>query len=403
MTRLVGKRIILGVTGGIAAYKTAEWIRSLRREEADVQVVQTKAAARFIPPLTMAALSGRRVYDDIFSPEDAELIPHINLARHCDLLLIAPATANTIAKLAHGQADNLLTAIALATRAPVLICPAMNSNMYLHPATKANLVSLRQYGCLIAQPAAGAMACGDEGPGRLPDWHTVREYIATALAPQDLEGIDFLITAGPTYEDIDPVRFIGNRSSGKMGYALARAARQRGAAVTLISGPSTLPDPPAVTTVRIRSAREMAKAVHEKAPQAQVIIKAAAVADYSPLTPSSHKIKKGTANLELKLTANEDILKSLGELKGENTLPLLVGFAAESRDHLTHGLKKLKAKNLDLIVINDIGSSQSAFAGDHNQVIIINRQGKKTELPRLSKEETAHQLLDQIRSILSNL
>jgi len=185
-----------------------------------------------------------------------------------------------------------------------------------------------------------------------------------------------------------------------MGYALARAARQRGAAVTLISGPSALPDPPTITTIRVRSAQEMAKFVHQKAPQSQIIIKAAAVADYSPLTPSPHKIKKGTISLELKLTANEDILKSLGELKGENALPLLVGFAAESRDHLAHGLKKLKAKNLDLIVINDIGSSQSAFASDNNQVIIINRQGKKLELPRLSKEETAHQLLDQIRSIL---
>ncbi len=400
MAQLAGKRITIGVTGGIAAYKTAEWIRALRREEAEVQVVQTEAAARFITPLTLAALSGRRVYGDIFSPEDAELIPHINLARHCDLLLIAPATANTIAKLAHGQADNLLTAIALATRAPVLICPAMNSNMYLHPATQANLASLRQYGCIIAPPAAGAMACGDEGPGRLPEWHTVREYIAAALTPQDLQGINILITAGPTYEDIDPVRFIGNRSSGKMGYALARAARQRGAAVTLISGPSALPDPPTITTIRVRSAQEMAKFVHQKAPQSQIIIKAAAVADYSPLTPSPHKIKKGTISLELKLTANEDILKSLGELKGENALPLLVGFAAESRDHLAHGLKKLKAKNLDLIVINDIGSSQSAFASDNNQVIIINRQGKKLELPRLSKEETAHQLLDQIRSIL---
>ncbi len=400
MSTLVGKRIILGITGGIAAYKTAEWIRALRREEAEVQVVQTKAAARFITPLTLAALSGRRVYGDIFSPEDAELIPHINLAQHCDLLLIAPATAQTIAKLAHGQADNLLTAIALATRAPVLICPAMNSNMYLHPATQANLASLREYGYRIAPPAAGAMACGDEGPGRLPEWRTVQEYIAAALTHQDLQDVHFLITAGPTYEDIDPVRFIGNRSSGKMGYALARAARQRGAEVTLISGPSTLPDPPAITTIRVRNAREMAGVVQEKAPQAQIIIKAAAVADYRPLNLSSDKIKKGAARLELKLTANKDILKSLGGLKGKNVLPLLVGFAAESRDHLAQGLKKLKAKNLDLIIINDIGGSQSAFANDNNQVIIINRQGEKTELPLLSKEQTAHRILDQLLSLL---
>ncbi len=400
MTGLTGKRIILGITGGIAAYKTAEWIRALRHEEAEVQVVQTEAAARFITPLTLAALSGRRVYGDIFSPEDAELIPHINLARHCDLLLIAPATANTIAKLAHGEADNLLTATALATRAPVLICPAMNSNMYLHPATQANLASLREYGCLIAPPAAGAMACGAEGPGRLPEWRKVREYIIAALTPQDLQGINILISAGPTYEDIDPVRFIGNRSSGKMGYALAGAARQRGAEVTLISGPSALPDPPAVTTVRVRSAREMAKFVQQKAPQARIIIKAAAVADYTPSAPSPHKIKKGAASLELKLTANEDILKSLGELKGEKPFPLLVGFAAESRDHLVQGLKKLKAKNLDLIVINDIGGSQSAFANDSNQVVIVNRQGKKTELPRLGKEETAHRILDQLLPLL---
>lgn len=400
MASLAGKRIILGVTGSIAAYKSAEWIRALRQEEVEVQVVHTEAAARFITPLTLAALSGHRVYGDMFSPEDAELIPHINLARHCDLLLIAPATAQTIAKLAHGQADNLLTAIALATKAPILICPAMNSNMYLHPATQANLASLREYGCVIPPPTSGTMACGDKGPGRLPEWYTTREYIAAALAPQDLQDFNFLITAGPTYEDIDPVRFIGNRSTGKMGYALARAARQRGAEVTLISGPSTLPDPPAITTIRVRSAQEMASLVQEKAPQAQIIIKAAAVADYSPQNRSSHKIKKGAAGLELKLTANKDILKSLGELKGENSFPFLVGFAAESHDHLAHGLQKLKAKNLDLIVINDIKDSQGAFANDNNQVIIINRQGKKTELPWLSKEETAHRILDQVLRLL---
>lgn len=400
MSLLAKKKILLGVTGGIAAYKVADWVRSMVRKEAEVTVVQTAASTKFITPLTFAALSGKQVYTDIFSTGPEFVVPHIDLATNCDLLIIAPATAATIAKLASGMADNLLTNISLATRSPVVIFPAMNSNMFLHPATQENLDKLRQYNYIVVPPDCGMMACNTEGPGRLPQWSTAYEYISAALCPQDLGGIRFLITAGPTHEDLDPVRFLTNRSSGKMGYSLARAARQRGANVVLVSGPCQLPPPPGIELIKVRSADEMYNAVQEQAATVQVIIKVAAVSDYRPSHYQKQKIKKGTKAINLPLTANEDILKTLGNIKGNNNRPILIGFAAESEKHLEAGLKKLKAKNMDLIVINDIIGQETGFAADTNKVTIIDKHGKHETLPLLSKDATARRIIDRIVGLL---
>ncbi len=400
MSLLAGKNILFGVTGGIAAYKTVDWVRSLGREGANVTVVQTAAGAKFITPLTFAALSGNRVHNDLFLLGRNASIPHIDLANNCDLLIIAPATAATIAKLAGGIADNLLTNIALATKAKVVIFPAMNSNMYLHPATQCNLDKLRQFKYIVVPPESGMMACNTEGPGRLPEWQAAREYIAAAFCRQDLDGIRFLITGGPTCEDLDPVRFLSNRSSGKMGYALARAARQRGAEVVLVSGPCHLPPPPGIEIIKVRSALEMYEEVHKQAAKAHVIIKAAAVADYRPLQRHEHKIKKGAKNIDLPLTANKDILSSLGKIKGGNARPILVGFAAESENHLAAGRTKLKAKNLDLIVVNDITSPETGFAAETNQVTIIDNRDNYEQLPLLSKEATARIIMARAAALL---
>ncbi len=400
MSLLTGKKILLGITGGIAAYKVAEWVRGLGREGAEVTVVQTESATRFITPLTLTALSGRQVHTDMFATNTRQGISHIDLIKTCDVLIIAPATANTISKLAQGIADNLLTTLALAATCPLIVFPAMNSNMYLHPATQTNLDQLRQYNYLIVEPESGKMACGTEGPGRLPAWPTAHEHIAAAFCQKDLQGIKFLITAGPTQEDLDPVRFLSNRSSGKMGYALAKAAWQRGASVVLVSGPVNLPPPPGITTIKVRSAQEMYNAVHEQAVNAQVIIKAAAVSDYRPLLQEEHKIKKGPANFDLQLTANKDILKSLGESKAEKDLPILIGFAAESESHIHAGLQKLNAKNLDLIIINDIKGKHTGFAVDTNQVTIINREGQSEPLPLASKNKTARLIMDRVANLV---
>ena len=396
-----GKKILFGITGGIAAFKAVEWIRMLKRQGAEVTVVMTESATRFITPLTCAALSGNPVHSGMFDAAAPETIPHITLARESDLLIIAPATANTISKLAHGMADDLLSAIALATRAKVLVFPSMNSNMYLHPATQANLATLRQYNYRVVEPGAGKMACDQEGPGRLPELATAMDEIAAALSPKDLKGQNFLITAGPTHEDLDPVRYLTNRSSGKMGYALARAARQRGASVTLISGPCQLMPPSGVRAIQVRSAAEMHKEVIDKCVSATVVIKSAAVSDFRPANISANKLKKTESQAELQLAASIDILKELGELKKEHKISaLLVGFAAESHDHLKEGKRKLTAKNLDLLVLNDILGKNSGFAVDTNQVIILDRQGGEEELPLLSKDDTAHRILDRIASLI---
>ncbi len=397
-TTFAGKRIVLGVTGSIAAFKVAGWVSNLTKEEARVAVIMTDSACRFVAPLTFAALSGERVHTSLFTQEGAEAIAHIQLAREADLVVIAPATAQTIARLAHGLADDLLSCTVLATRAKVLICPAMNAQMYSHPAVQENIEKLKGYGYQILTPESGRMACREEGVGRLPEWEQAREVMLQILAVPDLAGEKILITAGPTREPLDPARFLSNRSSGKMGYSLARTARRRGAEVTLISGPTALACPPDVCCVRVETAREMGEAVLAHCQQATVIVKAAAVADFRPVTMCAEKVKKEQADLQLPLEQTTDILKELGKLK-KKTGFLLVGFAAESQNHTAEGEKKLKNKNLDLIAINDIGSANTGFEVDTNQVTLLDKEGISS-LPLVSKEQTADLIWDHVVQML---
>jgi len=400
---LTGKRILLGVSGSIAIYKTADWVRELKRAGAEVTVVMTADATRFVTPLTFAALSGRRVHTGMFDPAAEELIPHITLAREHDLILLAPATARTIGRLAQGLADDLLSTIILAARIPVIVCPAMNSNMYLHPATQANIRRLAEYGYQLVEPGCGPMACREEGPGRLADWPVVREAVLTALTPQDLAGRKVLVTAGPTFEPLDPVRFLGNHSSGRMGHALARTARRRGAEVTLISGPTSLPDPPGITTIRVNTTSEMALAVFSRAEECAVVIKAAAVSDFRPANYSPEKLKKSGATTQLELIANPDILKTLGERKHpQSKLPILVGFAAESQASLDEGWRKLAAKNLDLLAFNDITAPGAGFGTETNIITILDRDGGQELLPLLPKDEVADLIWNRVVKILGN-
>lgn len=397
-TTLTGKRIIIGVTGSIAAFKVAGWVSNLSKEEARVAVIMTDSACRFVTPLTFAALSGERVYTDLFARQDAEAIPHIQLAREADLLVIAPATAHTIARLAYGLADDLLTCAVLATRAPVLVCPAMNAQMYNHPAVQENVEKLKKFGYQILDPESGRMACKENGAGRLPEWEMAREVMLRSLTIPDLAGEKILITAGPTRESLDPARFLSNRSSGKMGYSLARTARRRGAEVTLITGPTALACPPDVNCVRVETAGEMHEAVLARCQQATVIVKAAAVSDFRPTVQFAGKVKKEQAELHLPLEQTQDILKELGQLK-EKAGFLLVGFAAESEDHVAAGEKKLKYKNLDLIAINDITSGHTGFEADTNQVTLLDNNGL-SPLPLTTKEQTADLIWDHVVTML---
>ncbi|MCF8055195.1 MAG: bifunctional phosphopantothenoylcysteine decarboxylase/phosphopantothenate--cysteine ligase CoaBC [Desulfocapsa sp.] len=394
-----GKKIVLGVTGSIAAFKVAGWVSTLAQEGADISVVMTEAASRFVTPLTFAALSGNPVFTDMFQAEEAHAISHIQLGQEADLVLIAPATANTIAKLAHGMADDLLSTTVLAAACPVLIAPTMNSKMLENPATQRNLTLLRELGHGIIEPEFGKMACKTEGPGRLPEWEDVREQLLASLTKQDLAGEKILITAGPTRENLDPARFLSNRSSGKMGYALARTAKRRGAEVLLISGPTALPTPYGVRRINIQTAKDMHDAVMDNCGAASVIIKAAAVSDFRPRKTALEKVKKDTAELVLNLKQTDDILKKLGQKK-EKYDYLLVGFAAESSNLRAAGEKKLKEKNLDLIAINDIGCSNTGFEADTNQVTLLDKDGF-TELPLISKEQTANLILDRIGKLLT--
>jgi phosphopantothenoylcysteine decarboxylase/phosphopantothenate--cysteine ligase len=402
-TVLAGKRILFGVCGGIAAFKVAAWVRALRREEARVTVVMTAAASRFVSPLTFAALSGNRVASDMFDSRSAEQIPHISLARNSDLIMVAPTTAQTIARLAHGMADDLLATVILAADVPVIIYPAMNSRMYSHPATQANLVRLREFGYYVMEPAAGLMACGEDGPGRLPEWEEAREILLTTLSPADLAGQRVLVTAGPTREFIDPARFLSNPSTGKMGYCLARTARRRGAEVVLISGPSVLADPPGIKTIRVTTAAEMQTAVLDHFQEATIVVKAAAVADFRVATVAGQKVKKDEAALAIHLQRTPDILADIGERKkAAGRGPLLVGFAAESQAHLAAGRRKLAEKNLDLIVVNDIAGCDSGFAVDSNRVTMLDRAGGEETLPLLPKEEVADRIWDKVIQLAAN-
>jgi phosphopantothenoylcysteine decarboxylase / phosphopantothenate---cysteine ligase len=395
-TLLAGKKILFGVSGSIAVYKAAEWVRELTKSEAEVTVVMTEAATRFVTSLTFATLSGRRVYTDMFERDAGEKVTHINLARESDLVVIAPATAQTIAKLAHGLADDLLSALLLANRSKVLVFPAMNSNMYSHAATQANLNKLHEYGYEAISPEHGKLACGDQGIGRLADWETAREKIVSVFAVQDLRDQTILISAGPTWESFDPARLLSNRSSGKMGYALARVAKRRGARVILVSGPSAISPPPGVELINVMSAAEMHEVIMAKYDNADIIVMAAAVSDYRPEKTMGQKIKKGTKSIKLELVPNPDILKKLGAKKKKSRRPLLVGFAAESTEHFEAGRRKLKEKNLDLIVINDILGKDTGFGTDTNQLSLIDRDYQLEKLPLLSKEECAAMIWDKV-------
>jgi len=397
MPGLQGKRILLGVTGSIAAYKAADWVRSFVKEEAIVTVIMTRAAERFVSSLTFSALSGNPVYHDMFDDEPDRVMAHINLSREADVILVAPATAQTIARLGCGMADTLLTTVILAARIPVVVCPAMNSSMLAHPATQENINRLQQFGYHLVQSGCGSLACGETGDGRLPEWDVTREALLALFEPDDLKGRKVLITAGPTREPLDPARFLSNRSSGKMGFALARTARRRGAEVTLITGPVALPDPPDIEVVRVTTADEMGKMVMQRAGTAQVIVKSAAVADFKPAAYQEHKIKKTKQGLQLDLVKNTDILAELGKNRSQGQV--LVGFAAESRDHAGEGLRKLREKNLDLIVVNDILGAQTGFDVETNQGTLIDRRGS-TVLPLLTKEATANRIWDKVVSLL---
>jgi phosphopantothenoylcysteine decarboxylase/phosphopantothenate--cysteine ligase len=398
MSGLQGKRILLGVTGSIAAYKAAEWVRFLVKEEALVTVVMTSAAERFVAPLTFSALSGNPVYRDMFDDDPDRIMAHINLSREADVILIAPATAQTIARLSNGMADNLLATVILAAKIPVVVCPTMNCNMLAHPATQDNIRRLQQFGYHLVQPESGSLACGETGDGRLPEWDVAREALLALFAPNDLEGQKVLITAGPTREPLDPARFLSNRSSGKMGFALARTARRRGAEVTLVTGPVALADPPGIEVIRITTADEMEQIVMQRAGAVQIIVKSAAVADFKPVAYQAHKIKKTNQAFQLDLVKNRDILSQLGanRIRGQ----VLVGFAAESRDHAGEGLRKFQEKNLDLIVVNDILGEQTGFDVETNQVTLIDRGGS-TALPLLTKEATANRIWDKVVSLVS--
>jgi phosphopantothenoylcysteine decarboxylase/phosphopantothenate--cysteine ligase len=393
---LADKKILFGISGSIAVYKTAEWVRELEKTGADVTVVMTDAATRFVSSLTFATLSGSRVYTGMFESDAGENITHISLARECDLFIIAPATAQTIAKLANGFADNLLSCLALACPSKILVFPAMNSNMYCHAATRNNLSRLKDYGYSIIEPEEGKLACGDEGIGRLVEWDLACDEILTAFAPQDLQEQTVIITAGPTCEAFDPARHLSNRSSGKMGFALARAAKQRGAKVILISGPTSIKNPSGVEVINVTSALQMRDAVTENYENADIVVMAAAVSDYRPEKIMEHKIKKGCDSIDLEIVPNPDILKELGKRKKKAKQPLLVGFAAESSDHIEEGKRKLKEKNLDLIVINDIIGKDTGFGTDTNQVSLIDRDYQLEKLSLLSKEECANMIWDKI-------
>jgi phosphopantothenoylcysteine decarboxylase/phosphopantothenate--cysteine ligase len=393
MCGLQGKRILFGVTGSIAAYKAAQWVRELVKEESQVEVILTEAAERFVTPLTFAALSGNPVYRDMFDEAPDRVMAHINLSRDADVLVIAPATAQTLAKLASGMADNLLTSAVLAARIPVVLCPAMNCAMWTHAATRHNLLRLQQLGYHVVQPGCGSLACGETGDGRLAEWDCVRETLLSVLQTADLSGRKILITAGPTREPLDPVRFLSNRSSGKMGYALARTARRRGAEVTLVSGPVALEPPPGINVIPVTTAEDMAEAVLSRSEQMDIIVKSAAVADFKPISCQSLKIKKTGQGLQLDLVKNVDILAELG--KRRHPGQILVGFAAESHNHEQEGQRKLREKHLDLIVVNDILGSRTGFDVETNQVTLIS-QFFSRRLPLLSKEETAQQIWDAV-------
>jgi phosphopantothenoylcysteine decarboxylase/phosphopantothenate--cysteine ligase len=395
----LGKNIVIGVCGGIAAYKAVDIVSRLKKAGCNVKVIMTKAATEFVTPLTFRELSGSPVVTDMWEEPKTWNVQHIALANWADAFLVAPVTANVIGKIANGIADDVLTTTIMATKAPILLAPAMNTNMYLNPVTQQNLAKLVSLGYQVIEPATGMLACGIEGPGRLPEPAVIVDKLLNLLDRcQDLKGKRILITAGGTREPIDPVRYIGNRSSGKMGYALAEAAARRGADVILISGPSSLPVPDRVTIKRVETAAQMHAAVLAEFDTVDIVIKAAAVADYRPEMVAEQKIKKSGETLTINLVKNPDILLDLGQRKKRQ---LLIGFAAETQDLMIHAQEKLTKKNLDMIVANDVTLPGAGFNIDTNIVKIIYKNGDIEELPQLSKQQIAEILLNKISEMLT--
>ena len=395
---LKGKTVLLGVTGGIACYKSANLASALVKQGANVQVLMTKNATEFIGPHTFESLTGNRVSVDTFDRNYQFQVEHIALADQADLVLVAPATANVLAKLAHGLADDMLTTTILACNCPKIAAPAMNTKMYENPVTQDNLDILRKYGWEIVEPASGRLACGAVGKGKMPEPEDLLETVLHALSHEkDMTGLKVLVTAGPTREALDPVRYLTNHSTGKMGYAIAKAAAARGASVTLVSGPVNLKKPPYMEVVDIVSAQDMFDTVTSRAPDQDIIIKAAAVADYRPATVAEDKIKKsGTdADLSLPLARTSDILAWLGDHRAPGQF--LCGFSMETRDMVDNSRKKLEKKHIDLIAANNLKQAGAGFGVDTNLLTLIAADGAK-ELPLMSKEEAAHALLDEIMS-----
>jgi phosphopantothenoylcysteine decarboxylase/phosphopantothenate--cysteine ligase len=391
---LSGKTVVLGVTGGIACFKAAALASMLKKQHADVQVLMTENATKFVTPLTFEQLTGSKALVDTFDRNFVHSVEHIAVADRADFVLIAPATANVIAKLAHGLADDMLTTTVLACRCPKAIAPAMNTGMYENPVTQDNIERLRHYGWEIVDPATGRLACGTSGKGRLPEPEDLLEVVLHALAHEkDLSGKRVLVTAGPTQEALDPVRYLTNHSSGRMGYAIANAAARRGAAVTLVSGPTALKKPAYVNTVDVITAEDMFRAVMQNAPDADIIIKAAAVADYRPKTVADNKLKKSDDAMSIPLERTKDILGTLGGSKREGQF--LCGFSMETEHMLENSRKKLEKKNLDMIAANNVKEPGAGFAVETNVLTLITKDGE-TALPLMSKDAAADALLDEI-------
>lgn len=392
MGSLANKRILLGVTGGIAAYKSADLVRRLREAGATVRVVMTDAATQFITELTLQAVSGEPVHRKLLDTTAESAMGHIALARWADAVLVAPASADFLARLTQGRGDDLLTTIGLASGAPLAVAPAMNQQMWRNPATQANITTLRERGVRVFGPTEGSQACGDVGPGRMLEPIELAALTSNLFESGALDGLSVLVTAGPTWEALDPVRGLTNKSSGKMGYAVAEAARDAGARVTLVSGPTSLPAPERIETIRITSAQEMFEAVHACVQDVDIFIGVAAVADYRPVTVAPHKIKKSAETFTIELVRNPDILASVAALKGA---PFTVGFAAETGDLAAAARAKLEAKGVDLVAANLVGGPTGGFEADDNQLLLVDRDGS-IELPLAPKSRVARDLIQHI-------
>lgn len=388
------KSVVLGVSGGIAVYKALDVVSRLKKADIDVDVIMTKSATEFVTPLSFQSLSQNKVIVDMFDEPKYWEIQHISLAKKADLMVIVPATANIIGKVANGIADDMLSTTIMATKARVIFAPAMNTNMYENPIVQDNIQKLKNFGYGFIEPSSGRLACGDTGRGKLEDTEIIVEHILSALNEnKDLLGKKVIVTAGPTISPIDPVRYITNRSTGKMGYAIAKEARDRGAEVTLISGPTNLRPPVGMEVININTNEEMLKAILDKYENSDIIVKSAAVADYKAKEYSNKKIKKAEGDLSLVFERDNDILKTLGERKNNQ---VLIGFAAESNDLLENAEGKLKKKNLDYIVANDITSKDTGFASDDNKVVILGRDGERIHLDKMTKGQVAKELFDII-------